>query len=155
MQAYDLRPNAAALQAAGHASEPQPIADARRMPSPRRCASRRRQPLGARCALAFAGFALFGLAVSMDSSHTAARWMLYGDHDGGSSLATAQRLRILAPPRNDTEMVRLAHGSCAHQDKAQAFWGPLRAYAPQLFIFNGDIVYGDCGSDACPELPQA
>ena len=64
-------------------------------------------------------------------------------------------LRILPPPPNSTEIVRLAHGSCAHQDKAQDFWRTLQAFAPQLFVFNGDIVYGDCMSAACPELPSA
>ena len=52
-------------------------------------------------------------------------------------------------------MIWLAHGSCANQIKEQAFWGPLLALAPQLFIFNGDIVYGDCEGAECPELPRA
>ena len=64
-------------------------------------------------------------------------------------------IRIAGPPSNDTEIVLLAHGSCANQVKDQAFWGPLLARAPQLFIFNGDIVYGDCEGAECPELTGA
>jgi len=64
-------------------------------------------------------------------------------------------IRIAGPPSNDTEIVLLAHGSCANQVKEQAFWGPLLARAPQLFIFNGDIVYGDCEGAECPELTGA
>ena len=62
---------------------------------------------------------------------------------------------LLPPPPNGTEIVRLAHGSCAHQGKEQHFWNAMRARRPQLFIFNGDLVYGDCKAEQCPELTDA
>ena len=49
-----------------------------------------------------------------------------------------------------------AHGSCADQRKPQRFWRTLLGLRPELFIFNGDIVYGDCYDNwACSSLPQA
>ena len=62
---------------------------------------------------------------------------------------------IMAPPHNGTEITRLVHGSCANQRKQQHFWNAMRARDPQLFLFNGDIVYGDCKGAQCPELTEA
>ena len=55
----------------------------------------------------------------------------------------------------ETEVTLLAHGSCADQMKTQGFWDVIARQQPQLFIFNGDIVYGDCHSAGCDELPTA
>jgi len=38
---------------------------------------------------------------------------------------------------------RIAFGSCAHQDKPQPIWQAIRAAEPDLWIWMGDIVYGD------------
>jgi len=37
----------------------------------------------------------------------------------------------------------IAFGSCAHQSRSQAFWAPLLASRPDLFIFAGDNIYAD------------
>jgi len=67
---------------------------------------------------------------------------------------------LVAPLPNASKVLTLiAHGSCANQAKHQAFWGQLARAQPQLFVLNGDIVYGDCGDDdddaGCAELAGA
>ncbi len=37
----------------------------------------------------------------------------------------------------------IAFGSCAHQSRTQAFWTPLLASRPDLFVFAGDNIYAD------------
>lgn len=65
-------------------------------------------------------------------------------------------------PSNGTELTFFLFGSCADQFKRQDFWSALtgaRALSggrpPQLLLFNGDLVYGDCARPSCPELPAA
>lgn len=43
----------------------------------------------------------------------------------------------------DAPLTRIAFGSCARQDKDQPIWDRVNAFAPDLFIFLGDNVYGD------------
>jgi alkaline phosphatase D len=38
---------------------------------------------------------------------------------------------------------RIAFGSCIHQDRDQAIWGPLVGARPELFLFLGDNIYAD------------
>lgn len=52
-------------------------------------------------------------------------------------------------PNASDPLTFIAHGSCANQNKAGAFWSQLSRLRPQLFVFNGDIVYGDCDCRAC------
>lgn len=62
----------------------------------------------------------------------------------------------LGLPNGNETLTWFAHGSCAHQKKPQAVWRTLIGLAPQLFLFNGDIVYGDCtNSSYCGNLPTA
>ena len=64
-------------------------------------------------------------------------------------------LSVSLPP-SDQPLTFFAHGSCADQAKPQHFWNTVQSVQPQLFIFNGDIVYGDCASAAsCDDLPLA
>ena len=63
-------------------------------------------------------------------------------------------LQLDLPPESQP-LTLIAHGSCAHQAKPQAFWPAVLESRPELFVFNGDIVYGDCVQPGCPELPQA
>lgn len=59
-------------------------------------------------------------------------------------------------PSSAQELSFFAHGSCADQRKPQRFWSTLLRTAPQLFLFNGDLVYGDCTNvSSCPALPAA
>ena len=59
-------------------------------------------------------------------------------------------------PDSDMALTFFAHGSCADQRKQQRFWRTLLNTRPQLFVFNGDIVYGDCANaSSCEELPTA
>ena len=62
---------------------------------------------------------------------------------------------VLSPPTGDTELTFFAHGSCADQRKPQPFWETILATKPELFVYYGDIVYGDCFSEGCPELAAA
>ncbi len=43
----------------------------------------------------------------------------------------------------DDSSLRIAFGSCLHQDKAQPIWDAVLANRPDLFIFLGDNIYGD------------
>lgn len=60
----------------------------------------------------------------------------------GAALASAP---AMAAPRERAEraLTRIAFGSCAHQDKDQPIWERVNAFAPELFIFLGDNIYGD------------
>lgn len=40
-------------------------------------------------------------------------------------------------------LTRIAFGSCCHQDKEQPIWANVNSFAPELFIFLGDNIYGD------------
>src|SRR5829696_4582652 len=54
-------------------------------------------------------------------------------------------LVISIAPAADNEKVlsRIAFGSCANQDKPQPIWDKIVADKPDVFLFIGDIVYGD------------
>ena len=43
----------------------------------------------------------------------------------------------------DAVLTRIAFGSCCHQDKPQPIWANVNRFAPDLFIFLGDNIYGD------------
>ena len=62
----------------------------------------------------------------------------------------------VAPPGvalDDSQtLVRLAFGSCIGEEDSQAFWGPIAALHPQLFIAMGDNVYGDAKWDGGADL---
>lgn len=44
---------------------------------------------------------------------------------------------------SDKRLSRILFGSCAHQDKPQPIWSPIRDLNPELFIMLGDNIYGD------------
>ena len=59
-------------------------------------------------------------------------------------------------PNSSTPLTFFAHGSCAYQTKPQHVWRTLLSTQPELFLFNGDIVYGDCANlTSCDALPRA
>lgn len=64
-------------------------------------------------------------------------------------------------PRADDHVPRaltkLAFGSCAKAELPQPFWGPIVASKPDVFVFAGDIVYGDClePDQSCAPLDEA
>lgn len=51
-------------------------------------------------------------------------------------------LLMLAAP-SEGEVLRVALGSCAHQDKTQRVWQAVRAWDPDLFVHLGDAIYAD------------
>ena len=59
---------------------------------------------------------------------------------------------LTAPlPNVSAALTFIAHGSCANQEiQTHNFWNQLARLQPQLFVFNGDIVYGDCDGPAFP-----
>ena len=65
---------------------------------------------------------------------------------------------ILRAPRANAEIVLIAHGSCANQRIPAPYWATIAGLDPQLFIFNGDIIYADCYTDGaidgCPNLAE-
>jgi alkaline phosphatase D len=48
-----------------------------------------------------------------------------------------------APLKPDTVLQRFAFGGCNHQYEPQNFWPAVRWTSPQLWIWNGDIIYAD------------
>lgn len=63
---------------------------------------------------------------------------------GGAAMASLAALSPLAgQAQPETPLTRVAFGSCAKQDKEQPIWNAVNAYAPELFIFLGDNIYGD------------
>jgi alkaline phosphatase D len=44
---------------------------------------------------------------------------------------------------SERPLTRIAFGSCCHQDKEQPIWANVDRFAPDLFIFLGDNIYGD------------
>ena len=78
---------------------------------------------------------------------------------GGAALilrepSTSSRLKLHLPA---TSMVvsRVIHGSCSKQTLDHPFWATVLDLQPDLFVYNGDIVYGDCSNVSCVELDQA
>ncbi len=57
----------------------------------------------------------------------------------------------------NTELTRIAFGSCNHQSRSQHMWAQIAATNPQLFMLIGDNVYGDTGwaGDAAMESTRA
>lgn len=43
-------------------------------------------------------------------------------------------------------LTTIAFGSCNRQDRDQPLWGPIVSHNPELFIWLGDIIYGDTDS---------
>jgi alkaline phosphatase D len=63
---------------------------------------------------------------------------------GGAAMASLAALAPLAGhAKSEPPLTRIAFGSCAKQDKEQPIWDMVNAYAPELFIFLGDNIYGD------------
>jgi alkaline phosphatase D len=55
----------------------------------------------------------------------------------------------------EAPLVRIAFGSCAHQDRPQPIWDAVLGYRPDLFVFLGDNVYGDVTGADMAELRAA
>ncbi len=72
------------------------------------------------------------------------RWAI-GSMAGAAALAigpvASAAVRGLAAAR--TGLTRIGFGSCARQDKPQPIWDQVNRWAPELFIFLGDNIYGD------------
>ncbi len=49
----------------------------------------------------------------------------------------------LVATAEETEISRIAFGSCVHQDHPQPIWTAVCASQPDLFVFMGDNIYGD------------
>ncbi|MCB0566361.1 MAG: hypothetical protein KDD01_18480, partial [Phaeodactylibacter sp.] len=47
------------------------------------------------------------------------------------------------PPTDAPPTIRIAFGSCAHQDKDQPLLNVAAALNPDVFLFLGDNIYGD------------
>jgi alkaline phosphatase D len=43
----------------------------------------------------------------------------------------------------EAALTRIAFGSCCHEEKEQPIWANVNRFAPELFIFLGDNIYGD------------
>ncbi|KAJ1462919.1 Metallo-dependent phosphatase-like protein [Pelagophyceae sp. CCMP2097] len=73
---------------------------------------------------------------------------------GRGAVAAAASAFRPPPPRN-TDIHRVAFGSCNQQRWPQPGFDAVSTLAPDLLVLAGDNVYGDCKSDGCPELPEA
>jgi alkaline phosphatase D len=47
--------------------------------------------------------------------------------------------------QSDTEepLTKLAFGSCSDPDLSQPLWSAINAFAPNVWLWGGDIVYAD------------
>ena len=80
-----------------------------------------------------------------------------------STMLNNARIPLWKPlPPSDTVIRNIAFGSCASQNMPQSFWDTIMLPSnvasqlrPDLFIYTGDNVYGDCSSDECTELKMA
>lgn len=63
----------------------------------------------------------------------------------------------VAPPNaslaGDTELTRIAFGSCVNENRSMAFWDVIAAQKPQAFLLIGDNVYGDTRTANSADLP--
>lgn len=79
---------------------------------------------------------------------------------GAGIVLAATRPAERVPGAADEEvghlLQRLAFGSCARQTLPQPFWDKVVDLKPDLFVFAGDVVYGDCDADeTCANLDDA
>lgn len=66
-------------------------------------------------------------------------------HQG--SAASPQPTEWAALPPASSTLNKLAFGSCADQKYPAPFWDTIAQLGPDLFIYGGDNVYGDCTGD--------
>lgn len=50
---------------------------------------------------------------------------------------------LIEPPLIDDALLRVAFGSCNKQDKDQSYWDAVEARQPDVWVWAGDIIYGD------------
>jgi alkaline phosphatase D len=62
---------------------------------------------------------------------------------GAAAAVAALPAVARAASGDDRTITRIAFGSCCHQDKDQPIWANVNRYAPELFVFLGDNIYGD------------
>ena len=53
------------------------------------------------------------------------------------------KTEVITSPSGSTETTTIAFGSCAHEDEDQPIWQAINQHQPDLWIWLGDIVYGD------------
>ena len=66
-------------------------------------------------------------------------------HDGNVPSPSPTEWAALPPP--SSTLNKLAFGSCADQKYPAPFWDTIAQLGPDLFIYGGDNVYGDCTGD--------
>jgi alkaline phosphatase D len=60
-----------------------------------------------------------------------------------ASLAAFSPLAGSVQAGTEPPLTRIAFGSCARQDKEQPVWDAVNRFAPEVFVFLGDNIYGD------------
>jgi alkaline phosphatase D len=68
------------------------------------------------------------------------------DAQQGSAASPQPTAWAALPPASST-LTKLAFGSCADQKYPAPFWDTIAQLGPDLFIYGGDNVYGDCTGD--------
>ena len=71
------------------------------------------------------------------------RRKILGGVAASATLPLLPALSAKAEAATEPALTRIAFGSCAHQDKDQPIWANVNRFAPELFIFLGDNIYGD------------
>ncbi|MBL8698502.1 MAG: alkaline phosphatase family protein [Alphaproteobacteria bacterium] len=74
---------------------------------------------------------------------------------GSAALLLPRAGHSAPPPAGGASLTRIAFASCADQGQPQPIWTAVHDYAPELFIFAGDNVYGDVSSGDLRELRAA
>jgi len=58
-------------------------------------------------------------------------------------MVSLTQLAVASVRGDDAILTRIAFGSCAKQDKQQLIWDAVVEMQPQLFVLQGDDIYGD------------
>ena len=109
------------------------------------------------CSCAFFAVAslLFVIGMAIGSMFVPMQWNWPGGKIPCSPGPTGRELLWRALPADGKELTRIAFGTCANQVYAAPYLDVLADLQPQLTVLGGDNVYGDCSSQACPELHAA
>jgi hypothetical protein len=79
---------------------------------------------------------------------------LFTSETAGSSL-NRYGISWLQLPHDDQALTRITFGSCSNQNMPQPYFDTIAAESPDLLIFMGDNIYGDCYEDHCQNLEAA
>lgn len=72
-----------------------------------------------------------------------------------SSSSSSSEIQWLPLPPKEKTISKIAFGSCSSQYMTHPYWDTLVEQNPDLVLFMGDNVYGDCHDEPCTDLKKA